>query len=245
MSARISNPVMQFLDENGHPFNGGFLCTYSAGTNTPAVTYSDMALSVPNPVRIPLNDMGIPQTDVWVRDNAAYKFVIESSAGVAIWTRDYVFVPSGGAEPIPTGDKLWGHWENKDTWKNIGQYTTSVEMAQYMTRSEGELGQTGRPFLVEGVYDYKLELAFNIWDVTDALEFRTYMLNIKYGDDTLREMAFNFRADTTENYMLTEWAGGVFKMPSEGNIDINVWKKGGGNENHRLKVSHLFIHRID
>lgn len=240
----IYTPVLHFDDINGRPLVGGKLYTYAAGTSTPATTFRDKDGHEANTNPILLNERG--ECVVWLNDKRSYKFVLKDSLNNTIWEQDNVSIPAGeGGGPSPSEDILWGHWENKDTWKNIGQYTSSVEMAQYMTRSEGELGREGRPYLIPGLYDYKLELAFNMWGETDAKEFRTYNLNIKYGNDALREMAFNFRADTTESYMLTEWACGVFKMQEEGYIDINVWKVMGGNENHRLKVSHLFVHRID
>jgi hypothetical protein len=38
----------QALDDDGFPLDGGFLYTYAAGTSTPATTYTDADLLVPN-----------------------------------------------------------------------------------------------------------------------------------------------------------------------------------------------------
>lgn len=89
MAARAINPVMQFLDENGHPLNGGRLCTYVAGTNTPVATFNDVNLSVENPVEIPLDDTG-STCDVYLEDGKAYKFIVKDKNGVKFWTKDYV-----------------------------------------------------------------------------------------------------------------------------------------------------------
>ena len=57
-TTRAYTPSMQFLDENGKPLVGGFLCTYKAGTTTPIATLNDNGL--PNQVKIPLNELGSP-----------------------------------------------------------------------------------------------------------------------------------------------------------------------------------------
>ena len=96
------------------------------------------------------------------------------------------------------------------------------------------------------MYDYKLELAFNRWDSVDTREFASYDLKIYYGDQALRSMTFCFRCDTSDNYVLTEWAAGVFKLDNPGKIKIRVTANDNNDTyQHRLKVSHFFVHTID
>src|SRR5690349_12216645 len=54
----IPNPKFYAADNNGLPCAGCFLYTYSAGTTTPATTYSDSGLTVPNSDPITLDSAG-------------------------------------------------------------------------------------------------------------------------------------------------------------------------------------------
>lgn len=82
----------QFCDNNGNPLNGGKLYTYSAGTTTPAATYTSAAGSVFHPNPIILNAGGrVPDSgEIWLSDNISYKFVLKTSADVLIATWDNI-----------------------------------------------------------------------------------------------------------------------------------------------------------
>lgn len=82
----------QFCDNNGNPLNGGKLYTYSAGTTTPAATYTSAAGSVFHPNPIVLNAGGrVPDSgEIWLSDNISYKFVLKTSADVLIATWDNI-----------------------------------------------------------------------------------------------------------------------------------------------------------
>jgi len=86
--SRAYTPSMQFLDENGKPLVGGFLCTYKAGTTTPIATLNDNGL--PNQVRIPLNELGSPANGVQLDVSKEYKFVLLRADGTTVWTKDHV-----------------------------------------------------------------------------------------------------------------------------------------------------------
>jgi hypothetical protein len=77
----------QYLDNNGDPCNGCLLYSYSAGTTTPLSTYSDVALSVANANPVVLDSAG--RATIFLSANS-YKFVLKSSAGATIWTRDSI-----------------------------------------------------------------------------------------------------------------------------------------------------------
>jgi hypothetical protein len=75
----------QALDDNGDPLDGGFLYTYATGTSTPATTYTDANLLVPNTNPIVLTAGG--RYKIYLAP-LSYKFVLKSSAGVVIDTTD-------------------------------------------------------------------------------------------------------------------------------------------------------------
>lgn len=87
-------PRLQFLDNNGLPVASGKLYTYAAGTSTPLATYSDVNLAVANTNPIVLNSSGRPSngvSEVGVFLTAAsYKFELQTSAGVTLWTQDNI-----------------------------------------------------------------------------------------------------------------------------------------------------------
>lgn len=88
MTALSPPPKLQFFDANGDPLVGGKLYTYEAGTNTPRATYVDSGGAVANTNPIILDSRG--EADVWLDPTLAYKFVLQTSANVTIWTVDQI-----------------------------------------------------------------------------------------------------------------------------------------------------------
>lgn len=97
MSVKLS-PIgndAPFLDASGNPLNGGFLYTYTAGSSTPLGTYTTSAGNVSNANPIVLNANGYPSNgssvvSVWLTAGSSYKFELQTSAGVTVWTRDNI-----------------------------------------------------------------------------------------------------------------------------------------------------------
>ena len=88
MSASLSPlPKLQFFDANGNPLVGGKLYTFAAGTTTPLATYTDNTGTIAASNPIVLNGRG--ECEVWL-GGAPYKFRLETSAGVEVWTVDNV-----------------------------------------------------------------------------------------------------------------------------------------------------------
>lgn len=84
-----------YVDSNGDPFTGALLYTYTAGSSTPATTYTTSAGSVQNANPMTLNSAGYPttssvQTQIWLTAGVSYKFELKNSAGTTIWTRDNI-----------------------------------------------------------------------------------------------------------------------------------------------------------
>ena len=82
----------QFFDANGTPLSGGKLYTYSAGTTTPAVTYTSSAGNVSHSNPIILDAAGrVPgSSEIWLTDSVAYKFVLKDSNDVLQATWDNI-----------------------------------------------------------------------------------------------------------------------------------------------------------
>lgn len=109
----------QFLDNNGNPLVGGLLYTYAAGTTTPQITYTSASGSTPNPNPVVLDSAGRVANEIWLDAGVSYKFVLRTSTGVLVWTKDdidgindvnaenVVYTPSGtGAENTNVQEKL-------------------------------------------------------------------------------------------------------------------------------------------
>jgi hypothetical protein len=82
----------QFFDSNGTPLAGGKLYTYAAGTTTPAVTYTTSAGTpgTENTNPIILDSAGRVTAQVWLENADSYKFALETSTGVPLWTKDNI-----------------------------------------------------------------------------------------------------------------------------------------------------------
>jgi len=81
-------PEPQFLDGNGNPLSGGKLFSYLGGTSTPSPTYTDSTGTVPNSNPVILDSAG--RASVWILGTHTYKFVLETSANVTVWTQDNI-----------------------------------------------------------------------------------------------------------------------------------------------------------
>jgi len=63
VSLLLPNAYQQFCDGNGVPLAGGFVYTYQVGTTTPAETYQDYLLTIPNTNPIVLDGNG--RCQIW------------------------------------------------------------------------------------------------------------------------------------------------------------------------------------
>lgn len=99
-------PRIQFLDNTGVPLSGGFLYTYSAGTTTPqqacatASVVNTTTCTTPLPNPITLDSAGRPQTGGSVETAIYllpqnYKFVLQNSSAVTVYTQDNISATLG------------------------------------------------------------------------------------------------------------------------------------------------------
>lgn len=144
------------------------------------------------------------------------------------------------------GDRLWAHWENEGYWHDISRGGTFPN-SDYV-KSEGELTDSQYPYLKAGLYRFTMEIALrNYPSVYDAIE--KCDISVNYGSQSLREQSFLF--DRTIPYgsglagalAETVWFGGIFRMPSEGEVSVSVARR-GYYTTASMKCSHIFINKL-
>jgi hypothetical protein len=87
----VGGVAAQFFDNDGNVLSGGKIFTYSAGTNTPAATYTTSAGSIAHSNPIILDSSGrVPSGEIWLTDGINYKFVLNNSSNVLIGTYDNI-----------------------------------------------------------------------------------------------------------------------------------------------------------
>jgi hypothetical protein len=88
----VGGVAAQFFDNSGNPLTGGKLYTYTAGTTTPAVTYTSSSGATAHPNPIVLDAAGrVPNSgEVWLTDGLQYKFVLKTSTDVLLATYDNI-----------------------------------------------------------------------------------------------------------------------------------------------------------
>lgn len=91
----------QFFDNNGIILTGGKISTYTAGTTTPAVTYTSSLGVTPHTNPIILDSAGrVPGGEIWLPIASAYKFVVETSTNVLIGDYDNIGTVAAGSASI-------------------------------------------------------------------------------------------------------------------------------------------------
>lgn len=80
----------QFFDNNGDILSGGLLYVYTAGTTTPATTWTSNSGAVANTNPIVLDSAGRVPYEIWLNSGVTYKFVLKTSTGVTIGTYDNI-----------------------------------------------------------------------------------------------------------------------------------------------------------
>ncbi len=93
MSAFLSpifGAAWQSFNNTGGVNAGGKVYTYVAGSTTPAATWTDSTQGTPNANPIILNSAGRLSQEVWLQSGAAYKFMLQDSAGNTLGTYDNI-----------------------------------------------------------------------------------------------------------------------------------------------------------
>lgn len=80
----------QFFDDNGDPLTGGLLYVYTAGTTTPATTWTSNSGASANTNPIVLDAAGRTPAEIWLNSGSTYKFIAKTSTGTLIGTYDNI-----------------------------------------------------------------------------------------------------------------------------------------------------------
>lgn len=80
----------QFFDDNGDPLTGGLLYVYTAGTTTPATTWTTNSGAVANTNPIVLDAAGRTPAQIWLNSGVTYKFILKTSTDVLVGTYDNI-----------------------------------------------------------------------------------------------------------------------------------------------------------
>jgi hypothetical protein len=87
----VGGVAAQFFDNDGNVLSGGKIYTYTAGTSTPATTYTNSGGTIPHANPIILDSAGrVPSGEIWLNDGISYKFVIKNSSDTLIGTYDNI-----------------------------------------------------------------------------------------------------------------------------------------------------------
>jgi hypothetical protein len=88
----VGGVAAQFFDNSGNPLTGGKLYTYTAGTTTPAVTYtsSNGVTAHTNPIVLDAAGRVPNSGEVWLTDGLQYKFLLKDANDVLIATYDNI-----------------------------------------------------------------------------------------------------------------------------------------------------------
>ncbi len=127
----VAGAGWQFFDNNGVPLAGGLLYTYLAGSSTPAATYTTNAGSVANSNPIVLDSAGRPPNEVWLTGGISYKFILQSSVAVQIWSMDNLSgLPSSGIESSVTAT------QNQTVFTGLNYTTGNNSMKVFVNGSK-------------------------------------------------------------------------------------------------------------
>src|SRR5262245_1215974 len=104
MAVGYAAPLGKFIafTAAGLPLAGGKVWTYQTGTSTPTTTWSDQPLTVPNTNPVILDSAG--RADIWIADASVmiYKFVVQDSNGVEMYTQNGISVPAAATTTAPS-----------------------------------------------------------------------------------------------------------------------------------------------
>jgi hypothetical protein len=84
--------AQQFFDNDGEPLAGGLIYSYEGGTDTAKATYTDSGGGTPNANPVVLDSNG--RCNIFLT-TGSYKFIIKTSAGVTLETKDLINSSTG------------------------------------------------------------------------------------------------------------------------------------------------------
>jgi hypothetical protein len=119
----IGNEVQ--TDTGGAPLVGGHICTYLAGTTTPATTYTTSAAAVQQATEIELNAQGLPDNPIWIGAGVALKFIVKDALDVPIRTIDNVL---GVNDPSAVATDQWITYTGTPTYLSATTFSVAGDL---------------------------------------------------------------------------------------------------------------------
>jgi hypothetical protein len=165
----------QFFDNAGNVLTGGKIFSYAAGTTTPLATYTTFAGNInhSNPIILDASGRVPSGGEIWVLENASYKFVLTDSNNVLIGTYDnidslYVGTALANTTDPALGDALVGFRQSNASGNLNGAVGRTVHQKFQESVSVKDFGAVG-----DGVTDdtTAIQNAVNALSIDSSLYF--------------------------------------------------------------------------
>ena len=145
----LAGAAAQFFDNNGVPLTGGLIYTYTAGTTTPAATYTSSTGLTAHANPIVLDAAGrIATGEIWLTTGVDYKFLVKTSANVQLGSYDNI--PSindltnlANTTNPALGDALVGFRQSNASGNLTGAVGRTVHQKLQETISVKDFGAVG------------------------------------------------------------------------------------------------------
>ena len=86
----LTNPALQFFNDEGDPLAGGFLWTYESGTSTPLPTFTDSDLAPGHENTNPIELDSAGRCVMYLSPTPAMKLIVKDALGVTVYTQDEI-----------------------------------------------------------------------------------------------------------------------------------------------------------
>ena len=152
----LAGAAAQFFDNNGVPLAGGLIYTYTAGTTTPAATYTSSTGLTAHANPIVLDAAGrIPTGEIWLTTGVDYKFLVKTSANVQLGSYDNIpsindftvinaeFAELANTSNVALGDAMVGFRQSNSTGNLPGAIGRTVHQKFQETISVKDFGAIG------------------------------------------------------------------------------------------------------
>lgn len=152
----------QFFDNYGVILTGGKIFTYSAGTTTPAATYTTSAGNVAHTNPIILDSAGrVPGGEIWLTAGNNYKFVLKTSTDTLIATYDNVGSIATGSASIDNFVGTGSQVNFTLTYAPINENATNVYInGVYQQKNTYSLSGTTLTFSIAPPYTSTIEATY-------------------------------------------------------------------------------------
>ena len=164
------------LDDEGNPLVGGLLHTYLAHTSTPADTFSDVDLGVPNANPVVLDAGG--RATVFL-DLLTYKFILTDKDGSLVWSQDDI-----ASDGLGGGGAGGGTGVDSAVFQFGGESSTPVTENSYPVGPEVAKLHAGTAVMdvdsANLIGSYAVQAMMAVDDATTVLELA--LVNLSDGD---------------------------------------------------------------